>query len=155
MRRVSNLADLQNQRPSFGHMFASNVSINVAIAAANTWTAIASGFTSGLLADFTFQSASELKCGNAGIYLINWSLSVNAVGANDNIEGGITINGTIEPSSISHTRFTVVSSNACLGNSLILNLAVNDVLKFSLNNNSDADDIVMQHAGLTAIRLRN
>lgn len=154
MRRVRHLSDLDNKWPSYGAMTAFNIGLTVVITAPNTWTAVPSSLSSGLLRNFTFQSASELVCGDSGVYKIDWNMAVEAVGANDNVEGGVTINGTIQTGFVSHLRFASPNFAGSFGAAGIVRLTAGDIIRLAVNNNTDADDVIVQHVALTAIMLQ-
>jgi len=154
MRRVSHLSDLDNKWPAYGAMTAFDVAFTIVVSASNTWTAIASSLTSGLLYRFNFQNNSELLCGESGVYKIDWNLALDALNANDNIEGGILINGTIQTGFVSHLKFANANSTSAMGAAGIVSLNAGDVVKLAINNNTAANSAVMQHASVTAFMLQ-
>ncbi len=135
-----------------GEMYNFNTATAVVIAGANQWTEVGGGFSAGMLNGVTFQNAKELKIVTAGVYAMWWSMSLNALGANDNIEGGIFVNGAIAEHTVSHNHLATANDNATFGSHGFHTLAVDDLVSLAVNNNTDADDIVVEHGNLLIAR---
>ena len=61
----------------YGGMYDDDTSVTTTLTLQSTVYPIASGFLTGLVNQVTFQNAKELKITVAGVYLVNWSLSVS------------------------------------------------------------------------------
>lgn len=139
-----------------GEMYASNVSKTVVINTINVPVQINSSFTGGFVDQFIFQNARELKCLYAGVYLLNWSLSVHTSGvSNKEAEGSIMINGVAQNKATAHATVSPGGSNrpVVITASGFFNLAVDDLVSLALANHTDTTDFIMEHASLTIIRL--
>lgn len=145
--------DLHRHEAQYGEMYADNVSQAVAIAAGNTWTNITAGMSAGDSNAFTFQNNSELLCNVAGKYAAQWSLAMDTTGANDDIEGGIGVNGVVQIKTKNHTFVQIPNEEFGLASGGTLTLVVGDVVTLMVNNNTDADDLVLEHANLMLWKL--
>lgn len=145
---------LLSRRPNdYGEMYSENAAFAIVIAAGNTWTTVGGGFSAGTTNAFTFQNASELKCNVAGKYEASWSLSLETTGANDDIEGGVAVGGTIQTNTISHAKVATPNEEFHLSSHGIISLALEDVVTIQVNNNTDGDDLVLEHANLLLVKL--
>ena len=100
----------------------------------------------------TFQNSKELLVTVAGKYLVTWSMSLSA-GNNDHIEGAAMINSTVAASTENAAHTPGAGDQVGVSGSGILTLAVNDLLKLCVENETDTDDITVSHATLTAVRI--
>lgn len=140
---------------AYGEMYAENVAYTVTIAGANTWTVVDGGMTAGTCTAFTFQNSSELACNRAGRYMVWWSLSLETTGANDDIEASVGVNGTQQSNMICHDFVVTPNEEFAVASHGIVLLALGDIVTLMVNNNTDADDLVVEHANLTLLMLKD
>jgi len=151
---TSSESDIITQR-SYGEMYANNAAVTTTVSVIDTWYPITSGFTAGANLNVTFQNSSELKVTKAGKYHAQWSLSTEIGTANQDTEYGLSLNGAVQNNTVAHLHFQNINSELCASSGGILTLAVNDVVKFVLRNRSTANNIKMEHASLTLVRIDN
>lgn len=138
---------------SYGSMYVDNGTINVTIAAANTYYEVASGFTGGTCSQFTFQNSKELVCNRAGTYKIDWSASRSVPGINQEIEMGIFKNGSILLNTTAHTASLTASTQQTSGGTGIITLAVGDLISLAVNNNTSTNTVTITHANVAIHRV--
>lgn len=139
----------------YGEMYGDNTAIVVTIAAANTYYAVPTGLTQGLIGNsaFTF-AASTLTCVQAGTYLATWAMSLNpTAGIAQQVEGAIMLNGAYAPSTSAHTTVGALADTQQIANTGFITLAVNDTVQLCVNNNSATNNIQVDHAGVTLLRV--
>lgn len=139
----------------YGEMHADNQSILVTIAVVNTHVEIPSGFTGGLVNGFAFQNAKELKCTAVGRYKLVWSISGQSASANQEFEGSVMLNGTAQTKGSGHSTMVSANKTASLGGTLLLDLAVDDLISLSMANHTGTANFTMEHASLVAERVGN
>lgn len=140
--------------PQYGEMYFTNSAYTVTVSAANTAYEVDGGFTQGELGgSVTFPDDHYLQVGVAGVYQINWSLSIDTATASNEIEGGFMINGTASNKGTSHTHVSVVSLGTTVAASAIVQLAVNDQISLFVRNHTAATNIVAEHASCTIVRI--
>lgn len=135
-----------------GEMYNFNTPTAVTIGSANTWVAIASGFTGGDNEGVTFQNARELKIVTAGTYLVQWSLSLDAAAANVEVEGGILVNGTVNEKSVCHLFFATANDTGTLKSQAWIDLVADDIITLGVNNNTSATNVSMEHSNVNIAR---
>lgn len=139
----------------YGSMYGDNISQAVTIAATNTYVHVPGSLTDGgtVAEAFTFQNAKELKCVKAGVYLVTYSMSINsaAVLAHD-LSGCIMVNTTAQLNTTSHIYDNLgVSKDAVIAGTGMITLAVDDLLRLAVADHTAIQDIVVEHANLTAL----
>ena len=119
---------------------------------AGAYYEVGGGLTGGATNGLTFQNSKELLVGVAGTYLITWSMSLSA-GNNDHLEGAVMINSAVAASTENAAHTPGSGDQIGVGGSGLVSLAVNDVIKLCVENETDTDDITVSHATLTAVRI--
>ena len=138
---------------AYGNMYADNATITCTIAATDTYVQVPNGITGGTVSGFTFQNSRELKCNVAGVYLVNWSMSVNSGSANQEIEGSIMINGTASTITESHCEVLNPTRPMVIAATGIVTLAVNDLVSMGVSEHTAIHDIIVNHLTLTLLRI--
>jgi len=138
----------------FGNMYAYQAAITVTVAAADTWYEVTSGLTDGGQSDgVVFQNSHELKVNYGGKFLAVWSLSFSTASANQELMGGIGVNGTINTASVGESVDSTANDAMTTSGNIILNLSAGDLVSFFVHNETLSTDIVIEHATLTLIRI--
>jgi hypothetical protein len=136
---------------SYGSMGGDDLAIAVVVAAADTYYAVGTGLTVGLLNNFTF-SASTLTCLVAGNYKVDWSMALSA-GNNDHLEGVVMVNSTVNHLTACSAHTPGNGDEIGVSGTGIITLAVNDVVKLAVENEIDADDITVHTASLSIVQV--
>lgn len=136
----------------YGHMHADDVAQTIVVAAAGVYYEVPGSLTGGLCNGLTFQNSKELRVEVAGRYLLGWSMSL-AAGNNDHLEGTAMINSTAVVGAENAAHTPGPGDQVGLAGSAVVALTVGDVVKLCVENETDADDIVMSHANLTLVRV--
>lgn len=139
----------------YGEMHAINQTVTVTIGVVDTHVELGSGFTSDHAHGFTFQTAKELKCTTAGKYTIGFSVSGQSVSANQEFEAAVMLNGTALSEGSGHSTMPSANKTTSLSGHLILNLAVDDVIKLSMANHTGTANFTMEHSSLVVSRVGN
>ncbi len=148
-------AVLKKHTHYYGSMYANNINQSIVISSINTFVEISAGISGGLCNGFTFQNAKELKCLNSGIYLINWSVSLESPAALEESEGAIMINGNAQTIGTSHAEISIGGINRpeTISGSGIFSLSVNDLISLAILNHSSTNDFIVQHVSLTILQI--
>jgi hypothetical protein len=142
----------------YGEMYGDNISQSISVAATSTDYQVPAGLSAGNLNGFTFQNARELKCSVAGVYKVSWSMSVSCPSSNNQeVEGGVMLNGSENPRGTSHTEVGNSGSNrpGVVAGNLTITLAVNDLVSLCIENQTAIHDLQIQHANLVLHRIGN
>jgi hypothetical protein len=138
---------------SYGEMYADNITKAITVSAAKTAYEIDSNLISGLLSGITFTDSSALQVKSDGKYLINWSMSIDTGTADDELEGGVMINGSAKTKGTSHTTVETISKAQCVSGSLILDLDQNNKISLFVKNMTNTNNITVEHVSLTALKI--
>lgn len=131
---------------SAGSMYGHDISETVAIGDNNP-TKISAGLSGGPENNVTFQNNHEMRILKAGFYSVNWSLSLNmAAGSNIEIEGGAMLNGTAVLRGTAHEKLVGGTDTVNISGNLIVDCAVNDLISLFVTNETDTNDVVIEHA---------
>lgn len=139
--------------PAYGEMHLHSGSQAVVISASSTWTKVGAGMTGGVQSRILFQNASELAVSEKGVYQAVWGIYLDAAGPNDEIEGGVMVNGAIVTKGTAHVKFTAATTTGGFASSLLMELFPGDVVALAVNNNTDADDVTVEHASLVLTKV--
>jgi hypothetical protein len=137
-----------------GSMYADDASIAVTIVASGNYYALGSGLSDGGSSDdFTFQNSRELLCNTEGLYLGIWSMSMSSATNNEIVAGTMMI-GTTHVSTTEGSAECINSGKpVCVSGAGLLDLAVNDVVKLCVENETAAHNITITHANLFIIKI--
>jgi hypothetical protein len=145
----------------YGEMYANNIGQVVTILSKDVYVQVPAGLSEGLNSGFTFQNARELKCLVAGVYQIHWSMSMQATAQSTEIEGAVLLNWSApngaQAKGTAHAEVSIggVNRPETISGTLILALAVNDLISLGVSNHTDAADVNLQHASLTLRRIHD
>ena len=142
----------------YGSMYIEDGSVATTLTNAHPSTyPIASGFTTGLVNGVTFQNSKELKILTAGVYKVDWSLSISVNSSDQTIEGLVLAGaaGTTEQlSTVNATRAKENGVVYSVSGTGFITCAVNDLVRIGLENETSAGKIVtVNHANLTAMQV--
>lgn len=130
-----------------GAMHQHDLGTVVTISATNIPTEIGAGFSAGPSFDVPFQNVKEFKIAKAGLYKASWSVSFStAGGSNQNIEGGVMVNGSAILRGTAHRFIGTASDIGDIEGNLSLDLAVDDLVSLYVMNETDTQNIVVDHA---------
>lgn len=153
---LGNLGAVATPVLPYGAMYANDVSVTVTIAAPDTYVEVGSGLSAGLVNGFTFQSSKQLRCDVAGDYEVRYSMTVEpASGANVHIEGGVMVNSTGDVKTANTTHCVNSTDEQSVSGGTIITLAVNDVVKLCVKEETGAIDVVVTHANLWLSKVKN
>lgn len=145
----------------YGSMYASGISQSLATTTTNLYVKVLGGtggsIYSGLTnTAFSFQNNGELNCNKAGVYLINWSLTVNSQN-NPLGEFAIQVNDAPQAVGIASgiVSYSAGGRPTPFSSTGILQLNVNDVVCLVARNKatSSPKEFILNNLSLTAIKL--
>jgi len=140
----------------YGEMYGTNINQTVTITTIDTDTELGAGLSNGLLSGFTFQNSHELICTAPGLYLINWSMSVETISvANKECEGGIMIDNVGQVKATAHAEVSPGGSNRpeTISGTGLFQLELNNAVSLFVSNHTDTTDMVVSHVSLTALKI--
>jgi hypothetical protein len=115
--------------------------------------------TAGQTHNTTFQNNQELDIGAyAGMYLVNWSMSVKGTGANKHIVGGIGVDaggtGTlvIQNDGRNHAM-SVGTGEFGISGTAILDLSANSEVGLMVTNETDNTNVTVEHVSLSIVQI--
>lgn len=140
---------------SYGSFYATNIALVVAVAAPNTAYEVGSSMTTGTaLRLMSFGGAHYLQLERNGVYLVNWSMTIDTAIAGDAIEGGFMVDGTASEIGTAHTSVAAAAAASTISSSAVMPLSALNQLSLYVRNHTAARDIEVQHASLTATLIR-
>jgi hypothetical protein len=135
----------------YGGMYQDEVPTTISVTAAAV-PYVVTGMSTGQVNAVTFQNAKELLIANAGRWHITWSCSFKCTPAgNNNIEGAIGIDDAPQTNGTAHRYISTPTDTGAMGGNAILDLAASKRVSIMLTNETDADDIIVEHASLSAV----
>jgi hypothetical protein len=155
LAKLSALGLITSPTLGYGSMYGDDISQAVVVVAANTSYEVGGSLLTSLCDTnaWTFQNSKELKCLVQGIYLITWSMTVSCVSASQGISGCVMEDGVANVASTNHGFGESAAAPVSLSGSVIISVAVNGLISLAAANNTSTDDLVVQHANLTIIRV--
>ena len=142
---------------SYGSMYMEDASVAVTLTDINTAYPIASGFTGGLENNATFQNSKEIKIVKAGVYKIDWSLSMSVNNSDQTIEALIIAGAagtTDQDQTANATRAKENGVLYSLGGSGLVTCAVGDLIRLGVANESAAGSVVtVSHVNVTIVQI--
>jgi hypothetical protein len=154
-REIQNFKLFEVSRPPiYGSMYGDDISVSVVISVAGNYYPVNSGISGGACSHMVFQNAREIKCQIAGKYKADRSLTVKIVsGANSHIEGAVMINSTEQLNTVNTTHLQNSNDEQSVGGTGIITLAVGDVVKLCIENETDTSNVIVDHVNMTLVRL--
>lgn len=132
-----------------GHMYQHNTDYTVSISASST-DYIVDNMTCGVKRGIGFQNGQEFKVITPGIYFVFWHLAFTAGAANQEIEGGIAVNGTRDDSTTGHRTISTGTDSGSMSGVGMLILAANALIQLVVRNNTSTNDVIVGHCQITA-----
>ena len=130
-------------------MYQYDTGTTVTVSATNTWYEITTGWTDvGNGNDTTFQNSHEILIATAGVYEVSWFLGITVGTAAQSIEGGVTVNGTIDTTTVNHVYIVSASQENSFAGGGQIALSASDVVALAVNNETGTNNITVEHAGL-------
>ena len=156
-KKLERVISQEVPRHIYGSMYAAEVTANTTATLVGTYYPILSGFTGGSENGCTFQNTYEIKVLYAGLYAVNWSLSLSINAVNQNVEGEVLAGaaGTTAQTNTGNASYTTLNGFifAVAGSGLIT-CAVNDLVRLGVKNETSAGKVItMNHATLTLIKI--
>ncbi len=99
----------------------------------------------------TFQNTQELLITKTGKYLVTWSLSVEANGADKHAEAGLGINGTANIEGRQHIHLSSSNKEDSMSGTAILSLTATNTLSLMITNIDDNTQLTVEHVNLSAV----
>lgn len=137
----------------YGSMYGDDINVTITISASSTYYELGSGLTGGSCNNFTFQNSKELKCLVAGNYKVDWAMSLECASAGQYVEGAVMINSTAQSNTIGAAELITANKKVCVGGTGIITLAVNDVVKLCVENETGTNNIICDHATLALVQV--
>lgn len=136
----------------YGSMYCHDAATVITVAATNT-DYIVTGMSGGAESGCTFQTGREIKAVYAGKYLVTWSTSVKIGVSGQEVEAAVAINGVRQNNTSAHMTDANANQDSCMGGTGIITLAVNDLVQLVLRNETATNNVTVDHANLTLLRL--
>jgi len=137
----------------YGNMYITNATVTVSVGSADVAYELTSGFTEDKVDGvFMGSTGGYLQTNYGGNFLIIWSMSWDTSTPGDNIEGGVMINGVKSEIGTSHATIITGGANAAASSSIVT-LVEGDKVSLYVRNEDNADDVVVEHASVTIIRI--
>lgn len=137
----------------YGSMYGDDISHTVTISSAGVYYAITAGLTGGESNGMTFQNNSELLVTIAGKYRVTWSMSLECGTAGQYVEGAVMVNSTAQENTVGASELPSANKKVNVAGSGIISLAVNDVVKLCVENETATNNIVVDHANIELLRI--
>lgn len=138
----------------YGSLYVSHGSLTITVTNANTAYEITTGLLTGsVLQGTTFGGDHYIAVDHPGTYLINWGLSIDTSTPADEIEGGIMVDGAARDDSSSHTTLVAAAKSSAMSATAIIALTANQQVSLFVENKTNTNDIVVEHASLTIVRV--
>lgn len=139
---------------SYGSMYNYDTSTTVTVAASETWYQIPSGYLVGFVNNTVFQNSREIRVIDAGVYAVVWSISFTmSGGATQEVEGTIMVNAVADTSATAHRYIGTRTDTGNIGANGIVSLNAGDVVSMAVNNESDTNNVVVEHSSMTITRI--
>ncbi len=124
-----------------------NIPTTVAVGAVDT-DYVVNGMTNLIDNRLIFQNNKEYKVETKGFYLCIWGLSIQVAAGGKEIEGAVGLNGAKQPLSSGHRTIANPNDSGHIGGVGLVDCAVNDLLSIVVRNNTDTQNIIVNHANL-------
>lgn len=138
----------------YGSMYGNEISESVTVSATDTYYDVDGSLSDGgSTAAFTFQSSMQLRCDIPGTYLVNWSMGIQAAAAAQDLSGGVGVDGAVKVNTIQHAYKATAAADCALSGTGIITLAANEVVTLMVANHTAVNNITVEHATLTLIKV--
>ena len=138
----------------YGSMYMDDGAQAVTATLANTYYEVGGGMTGSLTNGTTFQNSKELLVTVAGTYEVNWSIALSNNNSDQTVAAAVMVNSTEKHTTENATRTKENGVTYSMGGTGIIALAVNDVVKLCVENETAAGStITVDHANLKIVRI--
>ena len=138
----------------YGSMYMDDGAQAVTATLANAYYEVGGGMTGSLTNGTTFQNSKELLISVAGTYEVDWSIALSNNNSDQTIAAAVMVNSTEKHTTENATRAKENGVTYSLGGTGIIALAVNDVVKLCVENETAAGStITVNHANLKIVRI--
>lgn len=133
---------------AYAEGFYQDNTIATAIAAANTWTAVANNFTLGNSIGFSANTNTiVLIAGYEGNYQVRGDVTISYVAGTNNYEVGLSVDGANpEAGTYGGSLVNVTFTRQHIGFETVVSLTDGATLSLAVRNLVNADDIIIRHA---------
>jgi hypothetical protein len=142
---------------AYGSMYMEDASVATTATTGGSYYPIASGFTTGLTNNVTFQNNKELKILVAGVYKVDWSMSISCDTSDQTIEGLVIAGATGTTAELNTVNAARAKENGVVysvGGSGLITCVVNDLVRLGLENETSSGKVITcNHANLTIIQI--
>ena len=136
---------LANKGLICGQFGQENIPTTVAIGTVST-DYVVDGMTNLIDNRLIFQNNREYKVETKGFYVCIWGLSIEVAAGAKEIEGAVGLNGVKQPLSSGHRTIANPNDSGHIGGVGLVDCAVNDLLSIVVRNNTDTQNIIVNHA---------
>lgn len=136
----------------YGAMYGDDVTITITVSEAEVYYAMGAGLTTGSVNNFTFAD-STLTAAIAGKYFVTWGATLKCATAAQKVSMAVMVNSTAKPDTEGSIRLTTANDEKHVGGTGIITLAVNDVVKLCVENETGTNDVIVTHANLALFRV--
>jgi len=138
----------------YASMYAHGGTTPIQIASADVYYPLTQSFyTSSISNDFTFVSGSGLKCINPGMFNINYHMSIGAANVNQSIETTLFVDDIQKKNSEGRAEVVSAGKAVSIGNSCILSMSIDNILKTGANNLTGTSTLTVYGASLSIIKV--
>jgi len=138
--------------PYYGSMWGDDSNISIGITQSELLVPIPSGLTAGICSGFTFQNSKELKCLNAGTYVVNWAASIKSA-TNFTIEGFVVIDGVEQMNSSNAVNLKENNVEYHISGTGIYNLTANKLVSLGFESEAGTGTLIITHCNMTIVKV--
>jgi len=95
----------------------------------------------------------DMQVTYAGFYIVTWSISFTTQNANQEIEGGIMVNGAAVGSGQGHRRIGTATDTGSMSGSGLVDLSANDQISLFVENQSGTSNVIVEHVNFNAMQV--
>jgi len=133
----SDLSGSLSSAMAYGGMYQNATSFTVTLTTQNTWYELdhaTTNISAGELNFVTFPDDHYLLVANAGVYKVDWSCTVQVSVANQGLEFGVMVNGTIQSPGQARMMMLNATRNLNISGTAFLDLSANDQISLGARN---------------------
>lgn len=125
----------------------------ITIAATNTDYTVTGMTALGLYGFTEASSVLTVATDGAGWYGVVWQMSMTSASANQEIEGCVYVGTTRQANTSSHRKFLATTDTGSFSGCGEIQLAAGDQVTLRVRNETDTNNVAIQHANLIIWRL--
>lgn len=134
-----------------GDMYQYDTGTTITVTTSGTFYDVTS-MSSSYTVNVTFANTHELVVQKAGIYKVDWTLSVSDGSGTPNVKAGIGKGGTIQQNTASESTLKGSGSLSVLSGSGFVDCAASDVITLMVSNETNTNNLTVQHCNVTLTR---